>query len=110
MDETIQAVISMISEHPDLPVICMVQSEVVAEDNGSRWLAKVGDVYRAKVWIGEWRVYFYDEDDDLLDVLQDPACEASILYQLDLIDDSKVRDLYNDLPWQECIVLNIDTH
>ena len=105
MDETITSVIEMIQQYPDLPVICMVSSEVVAEDSWSRWLAKVGDVYRAKIWIGEERVYFYNERCVDEDVINDPDC---IYPEMELTEE-RAKEVYDGLPWEECIVLNIDT-
>lgn len=105
MNETIESVVSMVQEYPDLPVICMVQSEVVAEDSCCRWLAKVGDVYRAKIWIGDERVYVYDESGVDEDAINDPAC---IYPEMELTEE-RAKEVYDGLPWVECIILNIDT-
>ena len=101
MDETITSVIEMIQQYPDLPVICMVSSEVGAEDSWSRWLAKVGDVYRAKIWIGEERVYFYNERGVDEDAINDPDC---IYPEMELTEE-RAKEVYDGLPWEECIVL-----
>lgn len=104
--ENIEALREMLCKHPDLPVICMVDGEIVPEDNGCRWLAKVGAVWREKVWIGAEGVYCYDNKRVDEDAINDPNC---VYPEMELTDE-RAKEVYDGLPWIECIVLNIDTN
>lgn len=104
--ENIEALREMLYKHPALPVICMVDGEIVPEDNGRRWLAKVGAVQREKVWIGEEGVYFYNAAYVDEDAINDPNC---IYPEMELTAE-RAKEVYDGLPWVECIVINIDTH
>lgn len=58
MNDKTQVLLSLIRENPDLPIVPMVDYEVVPEDGG-RWIGSVGDCY-----VGEYACYgdrFYDE-------------------------------------------------
>lgn len=75
MNDNIKTLLELINENPELPVICMVDSDVVADDYG-RWMAQIG-------WsrIGEYALYneryyddreaftedYYDHNDEILD-------------------------------------------
>lgn len=104
--ENIKALREMLCQHPDLPVICMVDGEIVPEDNGCRWIAKVGAVKREKVWIGAEGVYYYNASDVEADVINDPNC----IYPEMELTEKRAKEVYDGLPWMECIVINIDTH
>ena len=59
MNDNIKRVLELINDNPDLPVVCMVDGDVVRDDWG-RWLAQIG-------WsdVGEYALYnerFYDDD------------------------------------------------
>ena len=56
-----QELLRIVAENPDLPIVAMVDSDVVCEDYG-RWLASFG-----KDYVGEYAVYnehFYDDRED----------------------------------------------
>lgn len=64
MNDNIKELLELINENPELPVICMVDSEVVS-DNYGRWMAQIG-------WsvIGEFATYnerFYDDREEFED-------------------------------------------
>lgn len=56
-----EALLALVKDNPDLPIICMVDCDVVAEDSG-RWLGVFGSVC-----VGEYAEYderIYDDRDD----------------------------------------------
>ena len=75
MNDNIKELLELINENPELPIICMVDSDIVSEDYG-RWMAQIG-------WsvIGEFATYnerfyddreeftedYYDHNDEILD-------------------------------------------
>ena len=53
--------IKLVTENPDLPIVAMVDSDVVCDDCG-RWLGSFGSAY-----VGEYAIYgekFYEEKDE----------------------------------------------
>lgn len=76
-----QELIKLISENPELPILPMVDYEVVCEDGG-RWLGSFGNCY-----VGEYALFndrYYDERDefkeDYLDFYCDELCEKFDIY------------------------------
>ena len=61
MNDNIKRVLELINDNPDLPVVCMVDGDVVRDDWG-RWMAQIG-------WsdVGEYALYnerFYDDREE----------------------------------------------
>ena len=103
-------IIKLIEENPDLPIVPMVDSEVVAEDCGY-WLGKWGRCEVTEYYEGRERIHFKDDDEE--DVLNDlVGCEYSHDPQgrdiYDLSDDEWDK-LYKSIPWVKCIVVYITT-
>lgn len=64
MNNNIKTFLGLINENPELPIVCMVDSDVVAEDYG-RWMAQIG-------WcrIGEYALYnerYYDDRKEFME-------------------------------------------
>ncbi len=58
----IKELLKLVSENPDLPVVPMVDYDVVADDGYSRWLGSFGYVY-----VGEYALFkdrFYDDREE----------------------------------------------
>ena len=105
-----EKLLQLIKENPDLPVIPMVNEEVVADDCYSWWMGHWGDSEVTEYYIGKEHVHFKsdDEEDALCDM---PGCGY---YQtpdgreiLDLSDEEWTA-LYNSLEWIKAIVVYID--
>ena len=101
-------IIKLIEENPDLPVVPMVDSEVVADDGGY-WLGEWGRCEVTEYYNGREYIHFRDDDEE--DVLNDMAgCKYG--------HDPQGRDIYNltaeewdalykSIPWTKCIVVYI---
>ena len=62
--ERSQELLRIVAENPDLPVVAMVDSDIVCEDCG-RWLGSFGIAY-----VGEYAIYnekYYDEREDFIE-------------------------------------------
>ena len=109
MTKETEQLLKLIKENPDLPVIPMVNEEVVADDCYTWWR---GEWIRSEVteyYIG--REYAHFKDDDEEDVLNDMVgCEYSHdksgrdIYDL---SDEEWDALYASIPWQKAIVVYI---
>lgn len=103
-------IIKLIEENPELPVVPMVDSEVVADDGGY-WLGKWGRCKVTEYYAGREYIHFRDDDEE--DVLNDLiGCKYGY--------DSQGRDIYDltdeewdalckSIPWIKCIVVYITT-
>ena len=103
-------IIKLIQENPELPVVPMVDSEVVAEDWGY-WLGHWGRCEVTEYYSGRERVHFKDDDEE--DVLNDmEGCkyghdkDGRDIYEL---PDEEWDKMFASLPWIKCIVVYITT-
>lgn len=102
--EKLEALLQLMKENPDLPVVPMVDSEVVGGEYGARWMGSWGRAYIDRYWRGEERLYFYDEN-DTEDVLE----ETKGWDWMDEATDAEALEVYRGLPWVQCIVVDIGT-
>ena len=96
----------LMRENPGLPVVPMVNSEIVCDDYCSYWMGSWGRVELNAYVIGDERVYFRDDDsDDMEDVLnhtvggQDWYKDAT---------EEEVEKAYAALQWVKAIVVYIE--
>lgn len=102
----------LIKDNPGLPIVPMVESEIVADDCGSYWLGSWGTSKVTEYYCGRERVHF--KDDDMEDVLSDmDGCmygmteDGRDIYD-DLTDDDW-QEIWEALPWIKAIVVYINT-
>lgn len=125
----------LILENPELPVLCMVEYEVVAGDDCLRWAASLGESkIREYIYhedgISESVIFWKEDAEELADRMVEDV-ERKINPQT-VIDPSKTDPLYasleakeerkriyekarqqawekvNAMPWIKAIVVNID--
>ena len=100
--------IKLIQENPELPIVPMVDSDVVCDDGGY-WMGKWGRCEVTEYYLGRERVHFRDDDEE--DVLNDlVGCRYSHdLQGRDIYDlsDEEWAKLYQSVPWEKCIVVYI---
>lgn len=110
MNENIHNLLHLIAENPDLPVVPMVDSEVVADECGY-WRGSWGSASVQEVYEGKERIFFRDdEDDELIDrVLEDylPADEYKALDESPTATEA-MREEIKKVPWKKCIMVYID--
>lgn len=101
--EKLEELFQLIKDNPDLPILPMVDSEIVADDGYSRWTASWGSAYVGEYIIGNERVWL-KEDEEKEEVLNDCVCEIDF-YEM---EEEKVNEEYEKLPWIKAIIVNID--
>ena len=105
--ENREKLLQLIRENPELPVVAMVDSEVVADTGYGRWTGAFGYVYIAEYVIGLTRIHFREEDDlsaveyAVRDVLDYGSRE-------DIKTEKQELEAYRKLPWIKAIIVNID--
>lgn len=116
----------LILENPELPVLCMVEFEIVAGDDCLRWAASLGECkIREYIYhengLSDSVIYWREDAGKLVDALAEDAEEHHEYYPIGedpqtataraaayaharMLAEQKVRDL----PWKKAIVVNID--
>ena len=102
-------IIKLIEQHPELPIIPMVDGEVVGDDSYQYWLGRWGRCKITEYYLGNEKVHFRDDDEE--DVLKDmQGCKYSCtkdgrdIYEL---SDEEWDELYASIPWTKAIVVYI---
>lgn len=96
----------LMRENPDLPIVPMVDSEIVCDDGYNRWLGAWGCSYIGEYLVTDECVHFRDEDDpsEVDKVLSE---KYGYDYYVDMTDEQEA-EAYASLPWIKAIIVNID--
>lgn len=103
----------LVNENPDLPIIPMVDSEVVAGDDFSSWIGSFGDCridsYVNINYYGENRFFTRYDDESILQ----EYFEEQIADELGVDDNYEyieklARKKIKKLPWVKAIIVYID--
>ncbi|MCD8198228.1 MAG: hypothetical protein LUE24_13870 [Lachnospiraceae bacterium] len=102
-----QELFRLIRGNPDLPIVPMVDSEIVADDGYQWWMGSWGKAEVAKYYLGIDRVHFYEPDDwNEVDGTLYDAREMDAVVRPDM-DDNTIKEAYEALPWTEAIIVYI---
>lgn len=97
----------VMQENPDLPVIAMVDSEIVADDGYNRWLGAWGHCEIGEYFVGEERIHFRESDN--FDEIEEALTDGQLCYDdFEAMSDEEAEGVYNSLPWIRAIIVNID--
>lgn len=97
----------LMRENPELPVVAMVDSEIVQDDGYSRWMGAWGSSSIEEYFIGEERIHFREADD--FDEVEETLTDGQVCYDdFEAMSDEEAVGTYNSLPWIKAIVVNID--
>lgn len=107
-----QKLIELIKENPDLPVIPMVDYEVVGDDSSTYWMGQWGRCEVTEYYNGWERIHFRDDDEE--NIINDLAegmgwgCDREGRDIYDLTDE-EWNELVKSIPWTKAIVVYITT-
>ena len=73
MNKNVEKLVQLAKENPDLPIIPLVDSDVVCEDSYNSWIGSFGEPYVGEYAQGEEHYYF--DVDELIDELADEYYE-----------------------------------
>lgn len=106
MNKSIYVLLKLISENPDLPIVPMVDSNIVSDDYGY-WLADWGSSRVDSYLISRStdKVLFKSED-DVFDVLENILTDEEFENLPD--EESECIPIYDSLPWKKAIVVYIN--
>lgn len=97
----------LMQENPDLPVVPMVDADIVAGDDYGRWMGSWGSASVDEYLIPpDDRTMIFKSDDDVFDTLEQclPEAEFEALPE----NESECRPFYDALPWVKAIIVNIN--
>ena len=104
--------LQMIRENPDLPVVPMVNEEVVADDTHSWWLASFGMCSIDSYYSDDERVWLKaDDEDDLLDKWADDheeELEGMTTEEAEVYANKHGTEWIESLPWIRAIMVWIE--
>lgn len=103
--ERIKHLLQLIQENPDLPIIPMVDTEVVCSDDFGSWLGSWGNARLDEYYHTDDRVYFreYDEEDLEQQIIDD--------YEEEITDEElekKAKEIVASYEWIKCIAVRIE--
>ena len=105
-----EILLQLMTEYPKLPVVPLVDTEVVAAGDYAYWMGELGRVKIAYYYLGREYIHIKDEDDEE-DVLNDlVGCKYSCdfegrdIYEL---SDEEWDKLYKSIPWTKAIIVRI---
>ncbi len=99
----IMQLMAICKKYPNLPIIPMVNHEIVAEDDGY-WMGSIGTPRIDQIISFNDRIYFRDQESDgcFYEIFFDGTEEYS-----PNISDKEVKKKVDALPWMKCIVVYI---
>lgn len=109
--ENLKELFKLIKERPDLPIVPMVDADIVADDSGY-WLGGWGSASIDKYLPHEYGIIFYEQGrPDVVDIFEKffdyEKCGIS-----EEMPDSEalpiMREKVDSLDWIEAIIINID--
>ena len=108
---TIEEFLQLVKDNPELPIIPMVDQEVVANDNCTWWMGKWNNQKVTSYYMGRDYIHFQDDDEE--DVLGDMVgcdyyCTPDGRYITELSEE-EWDALYKSIPWIKAIVVYITT-
>lgn len=110
--ENLKELFALIRKHPDLPIVAVVDSEVVAEEGYSYWLGSWGSCIVDKYIIHEdYGVIFYDQGKpDTVDIFEKYFDYAECGIDEEMPDEEALplmKEKIDTLDWLEAIIVYI---
>ena len=101
----------LIQERPELPIIPMVDREVVADDCNAWWMGSWGHSEVTAYYMGRDYVHFKSDDEEevLGDMVGCKYYETPDGTDITDLTDEEWNALYAAIPWVPCIVVYIET-
>lgn len=97
----------LMRENPDLPVVAMVDEEVVPDDSCGRWMGSWGSSCIEEYFVGKERTHFREKND--FDAIEEALTDGVMCYEdYENMSDEEAIFAYEHLLWVKAIVVNID--
>lgn len=107
---------NILQTNADLPIMALVNADVVADDWYQTWFGDVTDAYIDNVWAGKEKIYFIGEALDNKNIFMSNEFPENALVPTSYMDDAAVdkwmmyaEEFIKGLPWKKVIVLTVNT-
>lgn len=113
-NKNVKKLLKLAAENPSLPIVAMVQYEVVADDSFSYWLGEIDAVDVEELWVSDGRTWTREDAEyECLSIVDDYAPD-DVVAKIERLPEEKLREQaamewINGLPWAKCIVIFIGT-
>lgn len=97
---------ALIKENPDLPIVPMVDSEIIADEGYVRWIASWGISYIDEYYLTDQYMHFKDIDDR--SEVEAVLTEEFGYDVFNAMSDEEAKEAYDNLEWIKAIIVNID--
>lgn len=109
MEENVRNLINLIKQNPDLPIVPMVEYDVVDDDYGT-WMGKWGQARVDEYLLISNNEYvvgtvYFKSDEDIEGVLYRYFSED----EYERMTDGEALDKYEKLPWIKAIIVDINS-
>lgn len=109
--DNLKELFTLIRKHPDLPIVPMVDADLVADDSG-RWLGSWGKAYIDKFLHYNEEYLTYDKGDpDIVYIFEKIFDYEECGIDEEMPDEEALpimREKVDSLPWIEAIIVNVD--
>lgn len=97
----------LMQENPDLPVVPMVDSDIVVDDGYNLWMGSWGDSHIEEYVLGKKYLHFREDDD--WGEIEWALADGFVGYEtFEGLSDEEAKSEYAALPWIRAIIVNID--
>lgn len=113
-NKTTEKFLRLAAENPNLPIVAMVQYEVVADDSFSYWLGEIEAVDVEELWVSDGRTWTREEAEYECLAIVDDYAPDDVVAKIESLPDGKLREQaamewIKGLPWMKCIVIFVGT-
>lgn len=112
---TNKELIGKLQNDRELPIMVVVNEDVIAGDQFTWWVAKIDKIKAEKVYYtdnrspyGEASYLFYDEGEKAEWWLYDELCDIIDDEEADSLSYEELLKVYEELPWKDVIVIYVD--
>lgn len=102
--ENIEKLFGYIKQNPDLPILPIVNSEVVPDDYCAYWAASWGESRIESYCFSDGRIWFLSDDrDEIFDNFY-----SMPIYLSGEQEEKFIENAVSSLPWKRAIIVNIE--
>lgn len=108
--ENVQSLLDLIKENPELRIVALVNSEIVADDGYATWMGSVGESEIDYVWAKGERTFFKSQDEEELIEKEIDAIEVEVQsldenHPLRIAIGRRAVERVEEYPWEKVIVI-----
>lgn len=115
-NEATAKLLKLAAENPTLPIVAMVNYEVVAGDDFSYWTGEICEVGIEELWSSQAddRIWSREDAEDEFEAFVESNAPNENLVKIECLTDDKMyeqaaMEWIDKLPWTKCIVLFVET-